>query len=157
MEPDKHLLFWKTVNIIVLFAILYWLLKKPVSEFLSGGVETVKGKFDKARKEKEEALELLKQAEERSRRVKEEAEKIVSYSKEVAEREREQIIREANETAKRIIAMANEEIEKELFKAKEELKKFAAEKSVEIAESRLRGNVTADVNKKLIETTLEKL
>jgi len=157
MEPDKHYLFWKTVNIIIFFAIIYWLLKKPVMEFLSGGVETVKSKFEKAKREKEEALELLKQAEEKSKKVKEEAEKILSYSKEVAKREKEQIIQEANETAKRLIAMANEEIEKELFKAKKELKKFAAQKAIEIAESKLEKNVTPELNKKLIETTLEKL
>jgi len=157
MEPDKHLLFWKTVNVIILFAVLYWLLKKPVSEFLSSGIESVTGRFEKAKKEKEEALKLLKEAEEKSKKVKEEAEKIVSYSKEVAEREREQIIQEANETARRILKMADEEIEKELFKAKEKLKEFAAEKAVEVAESKLKGSITPEVNKKLVENSLEKL
>ncbi len=157
MEHGGHLLFWKTVNIIILFAILYWLLKKPVSRFLSDGIESVVSKFEKAKKEKEEALKLLKEAERKSEEVKAEAERILSYSKEVAEREKEQIIAEAKETASRIVKMADEEIEKEVYKAKEELKKFAAQKAVEIAEAKLKGSITPEVNKKLIESSLEKL
>lgn len=157
MEHGGHLLFWKTVNIIILFAILYWLLKKPVSKFLSDGIESVVSKFERAKKEKEEALKLLKEAEKKSEEVKAEAERILSYSKEVAEREKEQIIAEAKETASRIVKMADEEIEKEVYKAKEELKKFAAQKAVEIAEAKLKGSITPEVNKKLIESSLEKL
>jgi len=157
MEHGGHLLFWKTVNVIILFALLYWLLKKPVSRFLSDGIESVVSKFERAKKEKEEALKLLKEAEKKSEEVKAEAERILSYSKEVAEKEKEQIIAEAKETAARIVKMADEEIEKELYKAKEELKKFAAEKAVEIAESKLKGSITPEVNKKLIESSLEKL
>jgi len=157
MEHGGHLLFWKTVNLIILFAILYWFLKKPVSRFLSDGIESVVSKFEKAKKEKEEALKLLKEAEKKSEEVKAEAERILAYSKEVAEREKEQIIAEAKETAARILRMADEEIEKELYKAKEELKKFAAEKAVELAELKLKGSITPEVNKKLIESTLEKI
>ncbi len=157
MEHGGHLLFWKTVNVIILFALLYWLLKKPVSKFLSDGIESVVSKFEKAKKEKEEALKILKEAEKKSEEVKAEAERILSYSKEVAEREKEQIIAEAKETAARIVKMADEEIEKELYKAKEELKKFAAEKAVEIAQAKLKGSITPEVNKKLIESSLEKI
>ena len=157
MEHGGHLLFWKTVNIIILLALLYWLLKKPVSRFLSDGIESVVSKFEKARKEKEEALKILKEAERKSEEVKGEAEKILFYSREVAEREKEQIIAEARETAERIVKMADEEIEKELYKAKEELKKFAAQKAVEIAEAKLKGSITPEVNKKLIESSLEKI
>lgn len=157
MEHGGHLLFWKTVNIIILLALLYWLLKKPVSRFLSDGIESVVSKFEKAKKEKEEALKILKEAERKSEEVKGEAEKILSYSREVAEREKEQIIAEARETAERIVKMADEEIEKELYKAKEELKKFAAQKAVEIAEAKLKGSITPEVNKKLIESSLEKI
>ncbi len=157
MEHGGHLLFWKTVNLIILFAILYWLLKKPISRFLSDGIESVVSKFEKAKKEKEEALKLLKEAEKKSEEVKTEAEKILAYSKEVAEREKEQIITEAKETAARIVRMADEEIEKELYKAKEELKKFAAQKAVELAEAKLKGSITPEVNKKLIESSLEKI
>ncbi len=157
MEHGGHLLFWKTVNLIILFALLYWFLKKPVSNFLSNGIDSVVSRFDRAKKEKEEALKLLKEAEKKSEEVRAEAERILAYSREVAQREKEQIISEAKETAERIVKMADEEIEKELYKAKEELKKVAAQKAVEIAESKLKGAITPEVNKKLIETSLEKL
>jgi len=157
MEHGGNLLFWKLVNTVILIAILYWLLRKPVSQFISDGINAVISKFEKAKKEKEEALKLLKQAERKSEEAKAEAEKILAYSKELAQKEREQILAEAKSTAERIIAMADEEIEKEVFKAKEELKKFAAQKAVELAEKKLKGSITPEENKKLIETSLQKL
>ncbi len=157
MEHGGHLLFWKTVNTIILFALLYWLLRKPVSNFISNGIESIVNKFEKAKEEKEEALNLLKEAEKRAQEAKEEAKKIVSYAEEVAKREKEQIISEAKQTAERILKMADEEIEKETYKAKEELKKFAAEKAVELAQSKIKASITPELNKKLIESSLEKL
>jgi len=157
MEHGGHLLFWKTVNTIILFAILYWLLRKPISNFISNGIESIVSKFEKARKEKEEALNLLKEAEKKLEEAKEEARKIVSYAEEVAAKEKEQIIEEARQTAERIIKMADEEIEKEVYKAKEELKRFAAQKAIEIAEAKIRSSITPELNKKLIEISLEKL
>jgi len=157
MEHGGHLIFWKAVNTIILFAILYWLLRKPISNFISNGIESIVSKFEKAKKDKEEAIQLLKEAEKKLEEAKGEAEKIVTYAKEVAQREKEQIIEEAKQTAERIVKMADEEIEKEAYKAKEELKKFAAEKAVEIAEAKIRASITPELNKKLIEISLEKL
>ncbi len=157
MEHGGHLLFWKTVNTIILFAILYWLLRKPISNFISNGIESIVSKFEKAKKEKEEALNLLKEAEKKLEEAKEEAQKIVSYAEEVAKREKEQIVEEAKQTAERIVKMADEEIEKEAYKAKEELKKFAAQKAIEIAQVKIKSSITPELNKKLIESSLEKL
>jgi F-type H+-transporting ATPase subunit b len=157
MENGGHILFWKFVNTVILFALLYWILRKPISDFINNGIESVVSKFEKAKQEKEEALKLLKEAEEKSKAAKEEAEKIKAYAKEVAQREKEQILAEAKQTAERIVKMADEEIEKEVYKAKEELKKFAAQKAIELSESRLKNTITPELNKKLIESSLEKI
>ncbi|RUM44421.1 MAG: hypothetical protein DSY35_02105 [Desulfurobacterium sp.] len=153
----QHLLFWKTVNTVILIAILYWLLKKPVAKFISDGINAVVSRFERAKQEKEEVLRLLKEAEKKSEEAKLEAERILKYSEELAVKEKEQIIAEAKQTAERIIRMADEEIEKEVYKAKEELKRFAARRAVEIAEAKLRAATNPEINKRLIESTLQKL
>jgi F-type H+-transporting ATPase subunit b len=157
MEHGSHLLFWKTVNTIILIAILYYLLKKPISKFISDGINAIVSKFEGAKQEKEEVLNLLKEAEKKSQEARGEAERIVRYSHELAEKEKQQIIAEAKATAERVIRMADEEIEKEVYKAKEELKKFAARKAVELAEKKLKAAITPETNKKLIESSLQKL
>ena len=157
MEHGSHLLFWKTVNTVILIAILYYLLKKPISEFISDGINAIAGKFERAKQEKEEALNLLKEAEKKSQEARAEAERIVKYSQELAEKEKHQIIAEAKATAERVIKMADEEIEKEVYKAKEELKKFAAMKAVELAEKKLKTAIDPEINKKLVESSLQKL
>jgi F-type H+-transporting ATPase subunit b len=157
MEHGSHLLFWKTVNTVILIAVLYYLLKKPISKFISDGINAIVSKFEGAKQEKEEALSLLKEAERKSREARGEAERIVKYSQELAEKEKQQIIAEAKATAERVIKMADEEIEKEVYKAKEELKKFAAKKAVELAEKKLKAAINPETNKKLIESSLQKL
>ncbi|GAB6076256.1 F0F1 ATP synthase subunit B family protein [Desulfurobacterium crinifex] len=157
MEHGSHLLFWKTVNTVILIAILYYLLKKPISKFISDGINAIASKFERAKQEKEEALSLLKEAEKKSQEARAEAERIVKYSQELAEKEKQQIIAEAKVTAERVIKMADEEIEKEVYKAKEELKKFAAMKAVELAEKKLKTAIDPETNKKLIESSLQKL
>ena len=157
MEHGSHLLFWKTVNTVILIAILYYLLKKPISEFISDGINAIAGKFERAKQEKEEALSLLKEAEKKSQEARAEAERIVKYSQELAEKEKHQIIAEAKATAERVIKMADEEIEKEVYKAKEELKKFAAMKAVELAEKKLKTAINPETNKNFIESSLQKL
>jgi F-type H+-transporting ATPase subunit b len=111
MEHGTHFLFWKTVNTVILIAILYWLLKKPISKFISDGINAIVSRFEKAKQDKEEVLKLLKEAEKKSEEAKAEAERILQYSKELAAKEREQIIAEAKRTAERIIKMADGEIE----------------------------------------------
>jgi F-type H+-transporting ATPase subunit b len=152
-----NLLLWKTVNTVILIAILYYILRKPISKFISDGVNSIASKFERVKQEKEEALRLLKEAEKKSQEAKAEAEKIINYSKELAEREKQQILAEAKATAERIVKMADEEIEREIFKAKEELKKFVAMKAIELAEQKLKGSIDPQANKEIIESSLQKL
>jgi F-type H+-transporting ATPase subunit b len=149
--------FWKFVNVIILFALLYWLLKKPVSKFIHEGMNKITKQFEDAKKEKEEALKILKEADRKLQEAKEEASRIVSYSKELAQKEKEEIIKDAEETAKRIIKMADEEIGREVLKAKEELKAFAVEKAIELAEENLRSSVNPETDKKLIKASLQRI
>jgi F-type H+-transporting ATPase subunit b len=100
MEHGTHFLFWKTVNTVILIAILYWFLKKPISKFISDGINAVVSRFEKAKQDKEEVLRLLKEAEKKSEEAKAEAERILQYSKELAAKEREQIIAEAKKKLK---------------------------------------------------------
>ena len=60
----EHFLFWKTVNVVILIALLYWLLKKPVSRFVADGINAIVTKFEKAKEEKEEVEEEVEEEEE---------------------------------------------------------------------------------------------
>ncbi len=152
-----HFLFWKTVNTIILIAILYYFLKKPISKFFSEGMSAIVNRFESAKKEKEEALELLKEAERKSEEARKEAQKILLMAEELAEREKSQIIEEAKATADRIIKTSNEEIEREVQKAKAELKSYAALKAVELAQEKIKQKMDPELNKKLVESNLSQI
>lgn len=157
MEHISHFLFWKTVNTVILIAILYYLLKKPVSKFFSNGIGAVISKFERAKQEKEETLKLLREAEKKSQEAKIEAENIIREAQELAKSQSKAMLSEAQAVAERVVKMADEEIEQETYKAKEELRRFAAMKALELAEKKLKTAVDHEANKKLIESSLQKL
>ncbi len=153
----EHFLFWKTVNTIILIAILYYFLKKPIAKFFSEGMNAIISRFESAKKEKEEALQLLKEAERKSEEAKREAQKILLMAEELSEREKNQIIEEAKATADRIVKTSNEEIEREVQRAKSELKKYAALKAIELAQERIKEKIGPEVNRKIIESNLSQI
>jgi F-type H+-transporting ATPase subunit b len=152
-----HFLFWKTVNTIILIAILYYFLKKPIAKFFSEGMNAIVNRFESAKKDKEEALSLLKEAERKSEEAKKEAQKILLMAEELAEREKSQIIEEAKATADRIIKTSNEEIEREIQRAKSELQNYAALKAIELAQEKIKEKMSPKVNSKIIESNLSQI
>ncbi len=157
MEGLSHPLFWKTVNTIILFAILYYILRKPISKFYNEGINGVIAKFEDAKLQKEEALKLLKEAEEKSKKAKEEAERIIKVSEELSERQKQDVIEKARKEKLNILKATDEQIEREVDKAKAELRDFAAKKSIEIARKKLKSKVNENVNRKLVENSLQSI
>ncbi|WP_456397184.1 F0F1 ATP synthase subunit B [Desulfurobacterium sp.] len=151
------MLMWKTINTIILIALLYKFLKKPIGNMISQGISGVVEKFESAQKEKEEALKLLKEAERKAKEARAEAEEIIKHAEEVAEKQKAQMIAEAREMAERILSAADEEIERELLKAKKELQSYAAAQAVELAKEKIKGQVDEEFNKRIIKTSLSQI
>jgi len=144
-------LFYPTLNFLLLFGVLFFLLRKPLRTYFSERRATV-------RKDVEDAAALKKQAEERyakwQRRLGEletELAGIRETARERAETEREHMLADARATAERIRQDAAAAVDQELRRARESLRQEASELAVELAAGILREQVTTQDRDRLLD------
>ena len=145
------------INFILLVALIYRLLYKPVREFLDKRTQEIEGKIQSA-EEKEAAaddlrLELEKQVKEnrqRSRQFLDEAERR-------AENIQESLLAEAKKESQALLRRAREEIRLEKEKAWAELKSEVADLSLLLASKVIQENLDQEKHQHLIEETLTRL
>lgn len=119
---DKQFLIqaaFQFLNSLVCFAILYYLLYKPVLKFMSARQEKIKNKIKDAEQASNEANNLKKEYEMLLKKNYAEASKIIEMAKEQAKI----IIAQANNDADKIKKQARFEIENERNQAQASMKK----------------------------------
>jgi F-type H+-transporting ATPase subunit b len=150
-------LFWKTINTIILFAALAWIIKKWGVQFFTSRRENIKNIVEEAQKAQQESLKALKEAEAKLEDAKNKFQESLKIAEETAKKEREVAIKEAEEIAARIKEQAKEAVNIEIKRGEAELRRYAAKKALEISEKLIKEKVNPDVEKEMIEKTLKAL
>ena len=128
-------LFAKSVNAVVFFGVLFWLVRKPIANALRSQRENLSLQLEDAESKEKEAAERLAQIEARMEGLKDEVEEILKKTDEAANREKERILEQAKREAEKIHRIAEREIEMRFRTAKDELRKYMTDMAVEKAES----------------------
>ena len=147
----------KTVNFIILFGGLAFLLAKPVRRFLEEAglaVEKTIQKTERARKEAEQKLETLK---ERMSRLESEALKIRDAGREAGKWDSERLLVQARQEAERIKSLAELEIKAHSQAVQSELKEYAAGLAVSLAETNIKRRMTPQIHARLIDGSIRQL
>ena len=147
----------KLVNLIVFALILYFLLRKPAREFFSKRLSEVRATLDKAAKDKATATAKLNEINDRLGRLEAEISEIRAQSSREAEAERVRIQKDAEREAERLRQLATREIDTAKLGALVELRKFAADKSVELAEQLIRKELTPEDDRRLVDRASARL
>lgn len=160
MIPDSGLLFWMFIS----FAILFFILAKFGWPVITGMVERRKERIDRALAEAAEARQLLatlkQQGDVLLKEAQDEHTKMMAQTAEV----RNQIIKEARETAtaegRKILEQAKCRIAEEKDAAMQELRVYVATLAVDVAEKILRqqldsGSKQTDLINRLIDDTVK--
>ncbi len=150
-------LIWWTVNFIVLFIILFKLLRKPLVNFLQNRKETIQREYEELLRKKREAEAQFLELQAKLKNMEDEARQILQNYIEQGQREKERIIKEAEEQAKRIMEQADLYIKHELEKAKEELRKELAQEVIKLTEERLLKGLTIEDHKRIFRDVVESL
>jgi len=150
-------LFWKTVNTVILFAIIFFVAKKYVVKYFSDRKKSIESMILEAQKAKEESEKALAEAKAKLEEAKMKSAETLKIAEETAKQEREQAINEAKEIAERIKAQAKEAVEIEVQKGQAILRKYAVEKALEISEKLVKEQINPDVNKAIIKKALKTL
>jgi ATP synthase F0 subunit b len=145
------------INFIIFAAILYVALKKPLTGFLDSQAENIQKALTEAKESKEDAVKKAEAFHAKVVSSAEEALKIKQEAEQEALQEKKKLLSEAQASAERLMAQAKFEIEQETKKAKEELKTYAALLAVDLAETKIRSDLTESDQKKLVEGYIAKM
>lgn len=148
---------WKFLNLTIFVLILVYLLKKPLSSAFKAKREAIRAELIKAEEEKQAALNQLTLAEAKLARIESESDEIVEKAKQEAEEEKARILREAEVEANRLRAQAENEIERQSQLVRLELRRFSAEESVRLAEEKIKQNINAAKDARLVKANLKSI
>jgi F-type H+-transporting ATPase subunit b len=153
---------WKTilehgVNLIILFGVLVYYLRKPLRDFLIERRGEVGHAIEEAQKKKLEAEEKYEEYAQRLAKIDEEIKSLRELVKEEGETEKEEILRHAEATAKRVREETRETIRLETERAREAIRVEAVSSAISIAEEILRRTIEERDEKRLVEDFLKEI
>lgn len=148
---------YRVMNFAVLAIALFFLLRKPVSQFLGDRINGIQSQLDDLETKKAEAEKKLAEYNERLSHLGAESEKIINQYKEQGEALRQKILQEAEAAAAKLEDQALRNIEHEFKQAKLRLEQEVLEKAIAKAEEQLTKKITDQDQDKLIEEYLTKV
>lgn len=150
-------LLLQAINFLILAAILYKFLFKPLTAFMEKRAEGIRHSLEEAKRARDEVVRARAEYEESLRVARQEAGVLrQQMDREIAE-ERERMIQRSRDEAHRMITQARAEIEQEVRRAKAELRGEAVNLSLTAAERLLRRNLTEADHRRLAEQTIQEL
>jgi F-type H+-transporting ATPase subunit b len=141
----------RVVNTAILVAVLYKLLKKPVSNYFKSRRENIQSLLEEMERSKEEAERKAAEYKAKLAILDQEAEKILQEYIAQGEREKAKILEAAERQANYIKQQARLAIQQEVEAAKKELREEVAELTVKAAEDILRQKMDMGDQERLIE------
>lgn len=148
---------YRVMNFAVLAFALFFLLKKPVSQFLGDRIQGISDQLKELEAKKAEAEKKLAEYNERLSMLGKESEKIIEQYKQQGEAAREKILKEAEAAAVKLEEQARRNIDQEFKKARQLLEEEVFEKAIAKAEDRLKTNITDQDQEKLVDEYLTKV
>ena len=148
---------WKVVNFGVLAVALFFIVKKPVSQFFSSRVKDIEEELGELEQKKADAEKKLAEYETRFRNLEQESKQIVEDYIKQGEEAKKRIIAEAGAQAEKLEDMAKRNIEQEFKSAKAALQQEIAELAMEKAEAVIKESISAEDQDRLVDEYLKKV
>jgi F-type H+-transporting ATPase subunit b len=148
-EPPHELLY-KIINFAILVGGLGFVLRKPLAEFFSSRSASIQKSLDEGRKALEASQAQLKVVEEKLKGLEAEIAAFKSSAMREMEAERQRMQQAGAEEAARILESARNQTAVAVRAAKLELKRYAAQKSVTLAEELIRARLDDSGRKRLV-------
>lgn len=148
---------YRLLNFSIVVGILYFVLRKPIKNGLTGRRDEIEKTLAEAKKAKEDAEAMFAEYDKKLGEATEEIAAISASIRREAELEKEKIIASAHAMAAKIEQDAENAAELEVSKARVILQKEAAMLAVGIAEDVLRKNFTKEDDSRLIDEYMQKV
>jgi F-type H+-transporting ATPase subunit b len=148
-EPPHELLY-KTINFIILVGGLGYILRKPAAEFFDSRSASIRNGLEEGRKALEASQAQLRVVEEKLKGLEGEIAAFKASAQREMEAEGLRLKQAGEEEAARILESARNQTAVALRAAKLELKRYAAQKSVALAEGMIRTQLDDTARKRLV-------
>ncbi len=148
---------YKVMNFAVLAIGLFFVIRKPASQFLSTRIKDIKSQLDDLEEQKRVAEnELIKYSDKLSK-LEKEAETIIADYVKQGEEAKARILKEAENIAVRLEEQAGRNIEHEFEVARKELHEEIMGKAILKAEEKIKSNINSEDQDNLVDEYLKKV
>tara|TARA_B100001971_G_scaffold50076_1_gene45343 strand:- start:1273 stop:1896 length:624 start_codon:yes stop_codon:yes gene_type:complete len=148
---------YRVMNFVVLAAALFFLLRKPTSQALTGRIKGIKNQLSELESKKEAAEKQLAEYNNKLSLLDQEAEKIVDGYIRQGNEAKVKILREAEAAVEKLNEQVQKTIEYEFKQATMKLQKEILEKALAKAEGIIREKISSEDQNRLIDEYVEKV
>ena len=148
---------FRVMNFTVLAVVLFFLLRKPLSQALSSRIEVIKDELEDLEARKDEAEKKLAEYNEKLAQLEKEGEKIVEDYIRQGNEAKERILKEAESSADKLKTQARRNIEHEFEQAKLTLQEEIFESSLAKAEEIIKNKISDDDQNRIVDEYLKKV
>ena len=148
---------YRVMNFVLLASVLFFILRKPVSNALNGRIESIKKELEDLENKKINAEKKLAEHKEQIASFEKERESILANYQKQGEVARDRIIAEAKELSIKLETQAKKNIENEFKFAKEKLKSEITDSALLQAETIIKKSISQNDQNKLLSEYLNKV
>ena len=148
---DGRLILLYTLNFLILFAFLRWILYKPVRKFLSEREARFSTRVEDVELREREAEQAKEKYDALMQQVQAESDSVLRDARAQANRRAEQILADAEKQANDFMVHARKEIADEQRLARQQLREELVDLAADMASRILEREVTAEDHKRIVE------
>lgn len=147
----------KTINFLILFGGLGFLLAKPLRKFLEDAGLAVAQTIRKTETAKRKAEQKLEALQVRMEGLESEVGKIKQAGREAGDKDKARLLAQARQEVDRIKSLAELEIDMHAQTVQAELREYAAGLAVTLAETRIKERLTPELHSQMIDHSIGQL
>ena len=157
MDLRLNLMFWT----LVIFGVLFWILKRKVVPVILGAVEArekaLAAAIEAAKKDRDEAARLLEEHKASIESARDEAQKLIAEARGISEKSKADMLERTRQEQQEMLERARRDIANERDKAIAELRREAVDLAIAGAAKVIEQNLDGDKNRKIVENFLSSL
>jgi F-type H+-transporting ATPase subunit b len=148
---------WKFFNLALFTGVAIYILRRRISEALGARRDAIKQELVQAQEQKAQALAKMEEAESLLTRLNSDVQTVQEHARQEANSERERVAASTTREINKLKQQAEREMETADKVARKELRQFLAQRSVEVARETVRGRMSPDDDRVLIEDSIGEL
>ena len=146
----SHEMLWRVVNFAILAGLLGYLIKKNAGPFFAARSEAIQKDIAESKRLLLDATERARAIEQRLAGIDREIQDLRAKATAEMAAEHERLERQAEEHLRKVFALAEQEMAAAAKAARQEMKSYAASLAIGLAETKITGQITPQVQRGLV-------